>query len=456
MKNEKVSCAFWLLVFLALWFGAGWFVHRRVPDISGAVFGGLVGAILLLLTFSWLFAIPGRINELLLIVRTKLGREPQDGKRGAVIGTLRGYGELTAPLSRERCVAYEYDIHTRVVNQSSRGTSVELKKAYEGFGMVPLSIEHGTERTRILTRPEMKMRTTDLSPQALAHAKELVASTDWQDEPAPSKDQPDLSHTDGHYRRNSRLRTDANLDECTFAEKVHDGNVSACAIGEYSADRRALVAPVTLRTGQSSFVIGAAWRVVNAGIGLVIFAAITLAAATFFCLNYPLDARESSSPDWTLTWPEIELERFLEKEVRTRMVEAGMLSSTSGFYLQDVCMNCAKGEMIADGRKIELKHAAEIGPRTIHLSATPGGRDGLTLFASNSVTVTLNGKAAPIPSSWLLPNDIVTALGSGSIAEYAGRITIVAPDRWLRARVTFKTRVNADAWLPARTPPDPQ
>lgn len=456
MKNEKISCAFWLFVFLAFCFAAGWFVHRRVPETAAAMVGGFVGGILILLVFSYLLAIPSRIREWLLIVRAKVGGEPRDGSRSALIGTLRGHGELTAPFSRERCIAYAYEIHTRVVRRAQKGTSVEMKKAYEGFAMVPLSIEHGTERTRILTRPETKLRKTDAGESAKAHARDLIANTTWEDAPAPAKDEPDLSHTNGHHRRDHRILADADPDTCTFTERILTGGSGACAIGVYSSDKRALVAPVKLYAGEGSFAIGAAWRIVYAGIGVVVFSAILLAATAVFCANTPLDARESSSPDWTLTWPEIELERFVDRQVRTRMVNAGMLSTSSGFYLQDVCMHCAKGEMIVDGRTIVLKHAAEIGPRTIHLSANPGDRDGLTLSSSDRVTVTLNGRTAPIPPSWILPNDVVTALGSGSVADYAGRVTIVAPDRWLRARVTFKTRVNADAWLPARTPPDPQ
>lgn len=453
MKNQKLSCLFWLVLFLALAGAAAWFVYRRTADAGAATAGAFIGGILLLCVVSWLIAIPGRIAEWLLIVRAQLGREPQHGKRVALIGTLRGHGDLAAPFSHERCLAYEYEIRERVVTRSGNTTTIEDKKAYEGFAMTALSIEHGTDRTRILARPEMKLETRRRSDLTLAaNAKHYIEGTKWDDGPPP-KDAPDLSPTDGRYRRDHRLRPETELgDNCQFIERLLIGNANVCAIGEYSSDKRALVAPVKLRTGQS-FAIGAAWRVVNAGIGLVIFAAITLVAAAVFCANYPLDAAEASSPQWTLTWPEIELERFIDREVRTRMVEAGMLSSSSGFYLQDVCDGCAKGTVVVDGRTIELKHAAYVAPKTVHLSAKPGDRDGLTLTDGKRVTLTLDGKSAPIPASWFHENDVVTALGSVQRPEYAGRITVIAPDRWLRARVTFKTRVNVDDWLPGRTPP---
>ncbi|MFL6278888.1 MAG: hypothetical protein ACJ731_02145 [Vicinamibacterales bacterium] len=51
-----------------------------------------------------------------------------------------------------------------------------------------------------------------------------------------------------------------------------------------------------------------------------------------------------------------------------------------------------------------------------------------------------------MPRSWLQPNDIETSLGSNG--EYAGRVTVIAPHGGIRCRVTFNTRVDADAWLP--------
>lgn len=452
MKNQKLSCTFWLLVFLALCGAAGFFVYRRVPEGPGAAIGGFIGGIILIITFSWLLAIPQRIWEWLLVLRAKIGREPSDGSKVALIGTLRGLGDLTTPFSHQHCIAYAYEISNRIVRSHSRGTTIEIKKSYEGFAMVPLAIEHGTDRTRILAKPEMSYDEHEPSgPGTLANAKQFVESTAWNDGPTTEKE-PDLSHTDGRWRFDDRLIPDADLDEAKYTEKVVRGNVNACAIGEYRAEKRALVGTVRLTIGEA-FGIRAAWRIVNAGIGFVIFGAIAVVAAAFFLAHNPLDAVESSHPDWKLTWPEIELERFVDTQIRPKMAEAGMFSESSGFYLQDVPYDTAKGELIVNDRVIELKHARYVGGKTIHLSATPNGTDGITLNDRVSLTVTIDGKELRIPTSWLRDNDVVTSLGSGETADYAGRIMIFAPDRWLRARVTFKTRVASDAWLPGRTPP---
>jgi hypothetical protein len=447
VKNAKVSCLTWTAVFLALAGASGWFVYRRLPAFSTAFFGGFAGGLILLIAFAWMREIPRRIVEWWSIVRTRFGSEPRDGKRVAIIGTLRGNGELHAPFTRERCVLYSYEI---IIRDIVDGESSE-RKAYEGFAMVPLSIEHGSGRTRIHARPELpKLPSTEpKSRTAEATAKRFVEDTTFT--PAPAKSAEDAPYTDGHQRYDySTAPIETNIGACRLVEKVVRPETNVCALGTYQADRQALVAPVTLRTG-TSFGIDAAWRVVNAVIAGTIFAAIAVIALAVFCANFPIEASEQSHPQWTLAWWEIDFERFVEKSIRTPMIRYGMLDAP-GDYLQELCEGCAKGHLEIDGRTIELKHAAYVGERTVHLSTKPGDRDGVTLDGREHVVLTIDGKSADVPPSWLQPKDIETSLGSNG--EYAGRVTVIAPDGWIRCRVSFNTRVDADAWLPSYTPRD--
>jgi hypothetical protein len=428
-------------VFLALAGVSGWFVYRRAPTTEGAFIGGTVGGLILLIAVSWFSAIPARILEWWRIVAAQLGGDPRDGQRVAIIGTLRGHGELTAPFSRERCVLYSYEIIARETHDNESTYRV----AYEGFATVPLSIEHGAERTRILARPDIKLpKTRPDSLTAKENAKLLVEHTTFAPAPKSSAIEKDLSHTDGHlrvdYRRDPVV---TNIGACTLMERLLRAEANVCAIGEFRADRRALVAPVTLRTGKS-FGIGAAWRVVNAAIACVIFSMFALIALTVFCMNFPIDAVEQARPQHTVEWWEIDLERFIQKHVKTPLVRSGFMNS-SGFYVTPLCVGCAKGRLEIGGRTIELKHAAYTGGRSVHFSAKPGDRDGVTLDGKDRVVLTIDGKSAAVPASWLLPNDIVTALGSEG--EYEGRVTVIAPDGWIRCRVAFNTRVDENAWL---------
>lgn len=421
---------------------SGWFVYRRAPSGMAAFIGGFIGGVLLTIVVSWLSAIPTRIIEWLLIVRARFGGEPRDGQRVAILGTLRGHGELTAPFTRERCVLYSYEIIVREMH----GNDTSGRKAWEGFAMVPLSIEHGGERTRILARPELPSL-KPAHPAGVAaeeSARRYVENTEFVVAPK-SGEEKDLSHTAGNLRQD--YRSDPAPSDNGFwhlVERHLPAGVDICALGTYRADRHALVAPLTLRTG-SAFGIEAAWRVVNAAIGAVIFAVIAVAAAAVFCVHHPLDAVEQSHPHWNVRWWEIDLERFIDRNVRAPMVRAGVLTAP-GYYLQTVCDGCAKGRLEIDGRTIELAHTAYRGGRAVHVSATPGARDGVTLDGRDRVTLTVNGKTANVPPSWIQPRDVETSLGSEG--EYAGRITFIAPDRSIRCRVSFATRVDEDAWLP--------
>ncbi|MEA2488942.1 MAG: hypothetical protein QOH21_734 [Acidobacteriota bacterium] len=442
-KNATVTCYTWLGLFFACAAVSGWFVWRRAPMGIELIVGPFIGGVVLVVALSWVSATFRRIVEWSMIVRARMGSEPRDGRRVALIGTLHGYGELTTPFSRKRCVAYSYEaVITDIVDGESTQRTV-----YEGFAMVPLSIEHGVGRTRILAKPELPSleKVWVRSRTAEANAKLFVESTKFG--PAPSvKTEPDLSHGDGHLRYDyERPPHETNLGACRLSERVLAGGTSVCALGIYRADRRALVAPVILRTGNSHGV-DAAWRIVRAVLATTFAVAIGVAIVAIFCANYPIDAAEHSHPERTFAWWEIGFERLVERQVRAPMVRAGMLDSP-GFYLREVCDGCAQGQLDFHGRTIELRHARYLGGKAVHLSAEPGARDGITLIGER-VILTIDGKSADVPSSWLQPNDIVTSLGSHD--DYAGRVTVIAPDRSIRCRVSFQLRVNDDDWLTSR------
>ncbi|MFP5246726.1 MAG: hypothetical protein ACLGH0_08530 [Thermoanaerobaculia bacterium] len=306
---------------------------------------------------------------------------------------------------------YEYEIHTP-----------QGQKAYEGFDMVPLTIEHGAERTRILGKPDIdSIKTT----YPKVNAQHFIDNTTFEE--------PKSNDERERFDYKEEMAPD-DVDGCRLSEKFLPPGANVCAFGQYDAGRQALVAPVTLRTG-SAFAIDAAWRIVNAGLAAVIFSAIALIAGALFCANFPLDAVEQSHPDWELSWWEVDLERVVEKHVRMPLVKAGMLSAP-GFYLPEVYEDRAKGRLEVHGKVIELKFALYRG-NGVHLSAHPDDKDGVTLVDSKRVILTVDGKSAEVPQSWLLPNDINTSLSE--TGDYAGRITVIAPDRSIRCRVSFKT-----------------
>ena len=137
--------------------------------------------------------------------------------------------------------------------------------------MVPLLIEHGTERTRILAKPTLPWQATPLEHGLVQHAREYVDRTKF--EPAPKSG--DTAHEQPHG--DGRIRVDHQQESIEIArgplrltEKIMRADVSVCAIGDYSTDRHALTGEVKVRAG-NDFAIAAAWRVVNGVIAAVIF-----------------------------------------------------------------------------------------------------------------------------------------------------------------------------------------
>lgn len=441
MKN--VTCLAWTFLFLVLAGTCGWFVYLRAPWASAAVPGGIGGGLGLLIAAGWFASIPRRIAEWAMIAgAARFGRGLRDGKRAAIVGTLSAQGTLSAPFSRESCVLYSYEAIIRDVQDGESGDC----KAYEGFAMVPLTIEHGAERTRILAWPELPgLRSVEQKGRsAEANAKSYVESTTFTVAPSTIPEL-DLSHTDGRLRLDYyREPRETNIGACRLNETLLPAGAPVCALGTYREDRRALVGPVTLRTGES-FAAGAVRRTVNAGLAGMIFTGLVVIGLAIFCANYPLDRAEQLHPEWTRAWWEVDLERFVDRHIRRPMLALGILDAP-GFYLQEVCEGCAKGTLEIHGRTIALRHARYAGGKAVHLSAQPGERDGVTLDGRDHVMLTIGGKQADVPPSWLQKNDIQTSLGSHG--EYEGRVTVIAPDRSIRCRVSFNTRVDADAWLP--------
>jgi hypothetical protein len=421
-KNATVTCYTWLGLFFACAAVSGWFVWRRAPSGIEMIVGPFVGGVVLVVVLSWISGTFRRIVEWSTIVRARM-------------------------FSRQRCVAYSYEaVITDIVDGESTQRTV-----YEGFAMVPLSIEHGVGRTRILAKPELpSLENVPLrSRTAEANAKQFVETTKFV--PAPSaKTEHDLSHGDGHLRYDyERPPHETNLGACRLSERVLPGGTSVCVLGIYRADRRALLAPVILRTG-TSHGVDAAWRIVRAVLATAFAAAVAVVIVAIFCANYPLDAVEHFHPQRTIAWWEIDFERFIERQVRAPLVRTGMLDS-GGFYLREVCEGCAHGQLEFHGRTIELRHARYLGGKAVHLSAAPGARDGVTLIGER-VILTVDGRSADVPSSWIQPRDIVTALGSHD--DYSGRVTVIAPDRSIRSRVSFQLQVNDDDWLTPHAPSD--
>lgn len=114
-------------------------------------------------------------RERKMLLEAMAGTLPADGRWAAVSGTIQALSPLTAPLSRERVVAYEYRIH-----RSERlGKSDSDITYYEGKALAPSTIatRHGT--VRLLCFPSFDdIEAESFAPsEALERARDYVAET---------------------------------------------------------------------------------------------------------------------------------------------------------------------------------------------------------------------------------------------------------------------------------------
>lgn len=433
------SCLRMVFVWVACCVLVGFLVYRRMPVGGAGLIGGLIGGTLFWFFGATVLGIPIRIREWWLIRRALGGSTPEDGAKIAVIGTVRPAGTmLHAPFSGTPCMAYSYEVIT-----PAEGEESSPEKIYEGFAMIPMSVGVSERQVRLLSFPQL-----DFTPDLLygrdreveRRAKEFITETSFDsfkgkpiNEAAKGLEER-LAQEDGRLRYDEmRSSAHQNMGACSFKERLILPGETICAIGRYSSMRRALVSDpdalthaITIRKGKSpeSFAGKALRSIISLTfITMPIFAAICVIAFVAFHAMVPLDAAEQTDPSRRILWPEVRLERWLDREVRPRMQRAGMID-TQGHHLLDLCPTCAKGKMFVDGCELELTRAEHAG-KTITLRGDPGAVVELTFLRWNVARARVNGRDVPI--DWV------------DVARFddGGRVTILSPDDTLRVHAAF-------------------
>lgn len=455
MSNLAKSCLRMFLLYAIAGTAIGIAVYHRFPQIGPAFWGGVIAGFFVWLTLAYLWAIPSNLRDWW---RMRSGAAPRDGKRVAVIGTIHNtHASLHAPFSKAPCVAYQY----KVVSFRGEHPSTD----YDGFAMVPSYVSSGEGgQVKILAYPALEIpEETVRGPEAKANAREFLDSTHFLAirkegiKAAAAELKTLLADDDGSMRFDHRMDPVAeSLDDCRLIEKVLRAGDTVCVVGKYSEERRAIVPDsgavvhaATIKRGTpASFRRGAFRKAVGSAIGVVVCGALVTAAAVIFLLNVPLDASDQMNPERRFLWEEVKLERWLDRHVRTPLVQAGTLS-TPGMYLRDdLCDHCATGRFEANGQATELRHASaweNETTRVVHLAAAAGETDGVTITFDRKarnwkIGLTRNGTTFTVPQGWTLPSDVQDAYGSGEMIT--GRVTVVGPNDSVRVRAAFKSSIE--------------
>src|SRR5260221_5313971 len=94
------------VIALSLWF----FLRDPLPSPANWI-AALIGGVLFHLAYAAVMTGIRRSGDARLLVRAGLGEPPADGKRIALVGTIRADGPvLQAPFSGTGCVGYSYEI----------------------------------------------------------------------------------------------------------------------------------------------------------------------------------------------------------------------------------------------------------------------------------------------------------------------------------------------------------
>src|SRR5687767_2233107 len=133
MESLKQSCLRWIIFFAILVLLLSAVVYLRFPNPGAALGIGFVAAFMLFMGVAYLISIGTRSAEKRLIRRGIHGERPADGEKIAVLGRISSsFESLEVPISKRRCVAYEY--------KAFIGEN-EAAATYHGFQLLPLTIE---------------------------------------------------------------------------------------------------------------------------------------------------------------------------------------------------------------------------------------------------------------------------------------------------------------------------
>jgi hypothetical protein len=439
----KKSCFNALALYLLASAAVGILVYRRYPIGSGAMISALAGGLIASIGLGYLIAIPRKFGETMMIRRALAGEPPRDDVKVAAIGRISPSGSaLVSPISKTSCVAYKYEM---------RSTGENTVALYSGFGLNPSAIQSNQGTIRLLAYPDLKVPPQFVqSIDAARNAREYVAATTFREPKLGNIKEmwaemmKDFLDDDGTIRTDQRSpgADTADIGSARFIEWLIKPGDEICAIGRYSAQRGGLVPDpaspleqVVITQGAPEGHTGRAIRSAIAYlIGGVIFLGVVVAGLAGLYANVPLEAAEQMAPAMTPTWPEIRLERLVERRLRVPLRKAGILNN-SGTVSLSMPLGSAQGRLrTADGQEVSLARAEAVG-----------AVDNMSTIAidGNAVELAIDGKSQPL---WLRIRGVEVPLADAEVQiiennsqEVMGRLTYLpAGGSGIACRVAFR------------------
>jgi hypothetical protein len=427
------SCGRWLVLYVVLAALAAALIYARFPRLPVALGAGAVAGGLIWMSIASIGGMGAKSAEARLIRRARNGGRPSDGEKVAVIGTVSGgMDALESPITRRRCMAYEYK-----VLEPGRETAA----TYEGFALAPLTIDGPRGAIRLLAVPELAFpEERPEEPEHLSNLKEYIDRTTWKvhegidlkREFAFLKNV--LADDDGRIRYDVRREAaPENLELMKLSEKTLAAGEKIVAIGRFSSargglvpDPKALMYPVKILKGDVDEVLRKSGsRVTDLAMSCGCLIPVIVAALIALTV-VPLAAIEQMIPTKDPSWIEVRLERFIDRNVR------------SYFPKDQVAIEISTGE--ARGRLNDIRlHTASATREDNATDVTLTSEDGhagvvLRFRGERLQSARVIGDGA-IPENEIDVEQLDTADG-----QITGRVTYLSKD--LNLRATFRAMIE--------------
>jgi hypothetical protein len=424
----KRACGTWFAIYLLLAAAVAAIVYRRFPEPTAAAIAGVIGGGVLWMAIGYFWGIGQKVRASQTIRDAYSGVPPVDGEKLAAIGRIEPTGSpLIAPFSKTPCVAYKYEMRRDYGEDSSM--------YFSGFALTPSAVQTPRGSIKLLAWTDIDKVVKPASvPNAKQNAQEYFAATQFSEATIMNFTQAlhDMLQTyrddDGTVKWDQKgpPQNVPDFDQALYREWLLRPGEQVCITGIYSAARGGIVPsneplmnPVTIEVGPPEAFAG---RATAGGVGYfiggVIFTALAAIALIAFFTFVPIEASERMAPSMKVTWPELKLERFIDKRVRTKLREMGMLNAAD-FVSVSLPAGEATGKVRGNGQEETVSRA---------MAVKTG--DGWTISVDeHAVNLILGPNSRPEKLS-ILGQEVPVEDASIQILDHAtGRITYVTDDR---------------------------
>jgi hypothetical protein len=322
MRGLGKSCLRWLLFYAGTGVALSLLAFQRIPDTRIALICGFIAAVPLWLFLGCCYGVAQRHGEMRMVRQSMSPDPPRDNRRVAVSGTVRG-SHLESPLTKRRCVVYEYKIFPGV--ESPVGI-------LEGFSMSNVAIDGPRGSVRLLAMPELAFPAQTLrGAEARANFDEYAGRTQFTrrtgfDLSAELSHQQSLfDDNDGTIRYDVRRDvTGMPIHEMTYQEKTLEQGDRVIAMGRYDASRhglvpdpKALLHPVKIMKGDPAAIVRRLAKKDLKDIPVTLFFLLLFAGGVLIALAaMPLSEIERIYPAKVPSEYELRIEQWLDENIR--------------------------------------------------------------------------------------------------------------------------------------------